>query len=284
MTGPTHRNIAHDAGKTPENPIALLIASAASAGLLMTFAALAPLVPAPPMAAYVLAFGMVMGCVLACAWVAPVVGRISLAAVTLPVVGVLVTLYLGGEQIPPPFGAGVVTISLLLFGGVLGGAVGGRIEHPGHLLAVAVVSLLVDTFSVYHPAGPTAAVVAQPRALAVLALPWPMLGGDEIVPILGVGDVVFAALYVSASRRHSLGTRRTAAALAAGLMVTMIAVIFSGLPIPALVGMGLAVLAVHPAARRLPEKDRRLGRIVLGIMTSLWVVVWLRNLLALSGE
>ncbi len=268
--------------RNPTDPTALAVVSAAAGGLLLAASVPAPSVPVPPVAAYLLGFVVVGATTLAAGAVAPVLTRRWLAGVVLPVAAVLLALYLWSECVPRPLGPVAVTVALLLAGGAVGGSVGGRIEHPGHLLVVAVVSLLVDTFSVYHPAGPTAAVVARPEALAVLALSWPMLGTSEIVPILGVGDVVFAALYLSASRRHGLGRGRTALALAAGLVVTLIAVVLTSVPIPALVGMGLAVLAVHPEARRLPAKDRRKGRIILAVLAALWLAVWLRNLAAMT--
>lgn len=265
---------------TNSSPIPLVVVAVAAAGLVLAMAPLAAHVPVDPFVAYILGFFVVTGTTLAAASVAPTMTRTATAAVVLLGVATLVSLYVA--QVPDLFGAVVVTAVLLLAGGVVGGSVGGRIEHPGHLLAVAVVSLLVDTFSVYHPAGPTAALVSQPRALAVLALSWPMLGTTTIAPVLGVGDVIFAALYMAASRRHDLGTGRTVVGLAAGLVVTMAAVILSGLPIPALVGMGVAVLVAHPRARRLPAKDRRKGRIVLAVLALLWLAAWLRNLIVMG--
>lgn len=280
MTRTNHqRNLSREADLSAPlaNPTSLALIAFASAGLVLSISFLAPGVSFPPLGAYIVGFVVVMGTTLAAAFVAPTLGRPALSFVVLTAVGLLVLLFMRGEEVPAPLGAVAVTAILLFAGAVVGGTVGGRIEHPGHLLVVAVVSFLVDTFSVYHPAGPTAAVVAQPRALAVLALPWPMLGTEEIAPILGVGDVVFAALYLSASRRHGLGMGKTVVAVALGLAVTMCAVILSGVPIPALVGMGLAVLIVHPRARKLPAADRKKGRIILAVLALIWVLVWVRN-------
>ncbi len=173
--------------------------------------------------------------------------------------------------------ATVTTLALLVAGGALGAAVGGRIEHPGHLLPVVVVSLIVDSFSVFHSAGPTAAIVERPAVIALVALPWPVLGTTEIAPVLGVGDVVFAALYLAAARKFHLGLGRTVAALAVGLLITMMGVLFVSLPLPALVGMGLAMLAVHPRARKLPDKDRRKALLVMAILGVALVILLLRD-------
>lgn len=137
--------------------------------------------------------------------------------------------------------------------------IGARIQAAGHLLFVAIVSSAMDAFSVYAPAGPTAALIATPHAIQLLALPWPMLGTPDIVPILGVGDVVFAALYRSAARAHGINPARTLAALACGFALTLGALLILQQPIPALPFVGLSFVALVREARAVPSTDRRTG-------------------------
>jgi hypothetical protein len=262
------------------NRWSLLLVAGGCAGVILGLSAVSILVPSPgPVVAYVIAFVAVTGMTLAAATVAPVSSWKELLVVMPLTVAVLYGVFrLGSDSSSPQvLSAVVVTAALLVGGASLGGAVGGRIEHPGHLLAVVVVSLLVDTFSVFHSAGPTAAVVERPEMLVLLALPFPVLGTEVIAPVLGVGDVIFAALYMAAARRFDLGLRRTAIALAVGLLVTMTAVMITALPLPALVGMGIAVLLVHPRARRLPKRDRRKAIIVMGVLGALWLFLFLRS-------
>jgi hypothetical protein len=256
----------------------LVLISAACAGLVFALSLLSPLLPSfSPLIVYFIAFSVITAMTLSAALVAPSLGGRSLVVSVLLAIGVLTGVVLAGEVMPQRLAAVVVTFALLAGGAMVGGAVGGRIEHPGHLLAVVVVSLIVDSFSVFHSAGPTAAVVERPQLIAVLALPFPVLGTELIAPVLGVGDVVFAALYMTASRRFSLGSLRTALAIAAGLLLTMAGVALLQLPLPALVGMGVAVLVVHPRARRLPRKDRLKAGIIMGGLLVLWLVLFLRD-------
>jgi hypothetical protein len=206
--------------------------------------------------------------------VAPVLKPPSLVLVALLSLSTLAGVAFVGAWSSDPLAAAFVTSALLLLGSSLGAAVGGRVAHAGHLLVVVVVSVLVDTFSVFHSFGPTAAVIERPQVIALIALPWPVLGESEISPVLGVADGVFAALYLSAARRHGLGVMRIAIAVACGLVATAVTVVATQRSIPALVGMGLAVLAACPRARRLPAEDRRLGWAIIIGLSVLWLGLW----------
>ncbi|MDD9970599.1 MAG: hypothetical protein OXR73_30460, partial [Myxococcales bacterium] len=146
-------------------------------------------------------------------------------------------------------GAAVVMWCLLLLGVAVGTFVGARVERPGHLLFVALVSSLADIVSVYHPQGVSHAIIESETALSLLALSFPMLGTDAIEPLLGVGDLVFVALYLTASRVHQLSLRRTLAALSLGLAVTAASVVVLEMALPALPFLGLSILIALPAAR-----------------------------------
>jgi hypothetical protein len=169
-----------------------------------------------------------------------------------------------------------ISIALLSAGSALGAFVGARIEHPGHLLFVAVASSIADAFSVLSPHGPSAAIARSEVALSLVAISWPMLGTRAIEPLLGVGDVVFCGLYIACARKHALGLRRTWLALAAAFGLTMFAVIAFEIAIPALPFLGAAMLAAHPKARRPPLADRRRGLVVLSVMAALFFVLLLR--------
>lgn len=256
----------------------LLIVAAASSGLVFAFWVISPwiVIPWPPLI-YVVAFVAVTAMTLAAASVAPVLGwRGVLVTVVSSVVALLALLFYG-EHLHDAVEAMVVTASLLTAGAVVGATVGGRIEHPGHLLAVVVVSVLVDTFSVFHAAGPTAAVVSRPAVIALLALPWPVFGTTNLAPVLGVGDIIFSALYFATTRRFELGMLKTAVALAVGLLATMVGVMVTEMSLPALVGIGVAMVVAHPRARRLPKEDLKKALWVIGPLALLWVLLWLRQ-------
>jgi hypothetical protein len=232
----------------------------------------APGAAVPPLAAYAAGFSAVVASALLCAWRCPPLPPRALALLPLPALG----LYLIQAQAVADLDAALIVTACLLFGGtLLGAVVGRRIEHPGHLLFVAIVSAAADVFSVFHPSGPSAAVVESEAALSVLALPWPFLGTGSTEPFLGVGDVVFTALYFACAARHELAKGRTLLALTLGYAVTMVAVVALEVAVPALPFLGLAMVAAHAQARRPPEKDRVRGYVAAAIVVAVVAVLLL---------
>lgn len=216
---------------------------------------LAPAVTLPTVLAASLVFALVAGGVIAVGAVAPAFGVRALAWTVVPalLLGAVVTL---GR---PPGGilaAILVAGSLLAGGSLVGGVIGSRIEHVSHLLVVAYVSSLADVFSVFSARGVSAQVVESERLLSVLAISWPMPGSGELMPVLGVGDVVMCALYLAASRKLGLGVRRMALALAAGFAAVLAALLVLRIPLPALPALGVAVVLAHPSSWRLRPEDR----------------------------
>ncbi len=229
-------------------------------GLLALCAILFPLAPIDPSAsvsaalvAYAFAYAAVSACVLAAGASAPDLGR---GAAGIVVVGALLLASLASST-PTALHAALVLACLLTVGTSAGAAVGSRIESAGHLLPVAIVTSLADVVSVLTPGAPSDVIADTPAWLSVLAISWPMPGTSDLPAILGVGDVVFVALYFGAARKHHLPLARTALALTLGLAITAAVVAATSLAIPALPFIGGAMVLAHPAARQLPMKDRR---------------------------
>jgi hypothetical protein len=256
----------------------LLVIDAAALGVVLASFA-APHLPATPLVAYLVAFTAVATSVVASALATPTLPRAALAGALAAVVLLVVANVLGLTRGSNPMGAALVTLALLLGGTCIGAVVGGRIEHPGHLLVVALVFTIADSFSVLHEAGPSAAIVASETMLPLVALPWPQLGAEEltIAPILGVGDVVAAALFAGVARRHGLALWKTGLALFFGLEIAMALVVTLARPIPALPTMALAVLVAHPEARRLRPADRRQALLGLAVLALVGVAFLLLN-------
>jgi hypothetical protein len=234
-----------------------------AAVLLALACAVAPKLTVDPVAAFAIGFGVVVASAIATALACPPLARRALWLGLIPLV---VLAWLAQSANADLRTAVVVTLALLLAGTCIGTVIGTVIEHPGHLIFVAIVSAAADAASVFHPSGPSAAIVQSKQALSLLALPWPMLGTDQIEPFLGVGDVVFTALYIASSRRHALPLWRSALGLTLGYIVTMVSVIGLEATIPALPFLGLGVVLAQPQARRPPERDRVRGYVVAAVV------------------
>jgi hypothetical protein len=250
------------------------LALAAGAFVLARF--LAPLVNVAPVAAFAVGFGCVTLAALAAGFEAPAQSRaLSLAASLAPALVLLLIVFVTRPS--TWLAALCVFVTLLAAGSTLGGFVGGHIQHPGHLLFVAIASSLADVFSVTQPEGLSAAIVQSEAALSVAALSFPMLGTRQIEPLLGVGDVVFTALYLAAARRHGLPLLRSVLSLAFAFFVTMLAVIVFRAPVPALPFLGAAMLITQPRVWQVPERDRWRGFVALLIMASVLLTLMLRR-------
>lgn len=257
--------------------LALWFASAVGAALLLAVAALAaPHVPVAPLFAFVVGFAVVACSMVTTALTVPLLPRSALAGVLLAIAALVLVYALDLSRGTSITGAAIVTCALLLGASCVGSVVAGGVEDVGHLLIVAVVFTLVDTLSVFHHAGPTAAIVDNETILPLVALPWPQLGARTLTiePFLGMGDIVATALFVGVARRHGLDVGRTAAALFGALALTMAIVLLTEIPIPVLPFMAFAILLVHPSARRLRREDRRPALIGLIGLMLVYAAIW----------
>jgi hypothetical protein len=186
-------------------------------------------------------------------------------------------MLLGAYMPPSVSAAACVLVGLLVIGTGLGAVIGRRIQDPSHLLFVALVSGIADTLSVSQPGGISKAIAEEPRALALLALPWPMLGTDDVAPLLGVSDVVFASLYLHASRTHVLPVLRSVLALFAGFAATAGLVLLLQRPIPVLPLLGASIVLAQPRARAASAQDLRRGAWVLAALALVIATVFLRR-------
>jgi hypothetical protein len=249
-------------------------AIAISVAVLLGASALAPHVALSPFGAFGIGFGAISACVIVASGSCPATrGRelVGACAFAVPLAALAVW--------SPPWSAlavaCVVMVGLLGATTILGAVVGSTVAHPGHLLLVALVSSAADVASVMHPAGPSAVIAESEAALTVLALSWPMLGTTAIEPMLGGGDVVFAALYFAAARKHRLSLGRTALALGLGFALSLACVMWLERALPALPFLGATIVALHPQARRVPAADRVRGSAAAAVMIAAVTVLLL---------
>ncbi len=225
-------------------------------------AAIAPRLPLPEAEAAALTFaGGAAVVLLSLALAAPArLGRRAAVALGTGAL-VLAGLALGAPR--PAIAAMLVNLALVSVAHALGGSIGRRVGHPGHLLPACAVAAAADLASVLHPAGPTHAIAQSERALSLFTIGFPVPGTREVAPTLGAGDLVFLALVFGVAAAHRLSLPRVVAAAAAGLAVAGALSAHFEAAIPALVPVGAAVVAGVPAARRLRPEDRRTAAIAV---------------------
>jgi hypothetical protein len=163
----------------------------------------------------------------------------------------------------PALAVALVDLGLVSIAHAVGGSIGRRVSHPGHLLPACAVAAAADVASVVHPAGPSHAIAQSERALSLLAIGFPVPGTTQVAPALGLGDLVFLALVLGVGVAHRLSLTRTAISAALGLAAAGALSAVSGREVPALVPLGAALIAGIPEARRLRPEDRRTAAIAV---------------------
>jgi hypothetical protein len=251
-----------------------LLAVAALCALAVFFASLiAPLVRLDPLVAFAISFACVTAEILALSWFAPGLRwKQAWVLVTLAVLPLLILYFFAAPV--AGWSAALLTLALGAGAALLGAALGSRIEQPGQLAAVALVSAIADLWSVFDPGAPSARfaeqALAEPGKLALFALPFPLFGTPLVPPIIGAGDIVFTALYLAAFRAHGLSAKRLTLALLVAYGLALIGLVVLLRPLPLLPLLGAAVLACEPAARSL---TRREWRTVAAVSLALLVAV-----------
>jgi hypothetical protein len=252
----------------------------AAAGLFALVAApLCARVEGGPVASYVLGYGaVVVQITLAAALRARVVGRGPWTeGALLGAAAIALLLVHGLPASPAP--AALLSAALLLVASALGAILGRHVAEPGHVLAVALMSGLMDLWSVLDPGGPSARiaadVAAEPSRLSAFILGFPALGSGAPTPLVGGGDALFAALYAAALARHGVAERRALAALVLGFAAGMLTTLAAARPIPLLPFLGAAVVLCDGRLRSLGARDRRTVAVGVGL-----VLVWVASRIA----
>jgi hypothetical protein len=175
----------------------------------------------------------------------------------------------------PVFAAMLVDLGLILAAGAVGGAVGRRVAHPGHLMPACAVAAAADLASVIHPSGPSHAIAASERALSLVAFGFPVPGVRAVAPALGVGDLTFLALVLGVVIQHRMSLGRAVVAAVVGLAAAGGVAALAGREVPALVPIGAAVVAFLPEARRVRPEERRTAALAIALSAAVVVGVLL---------
>ena len=212
--------------------------------------------------------------------VVAIAARTPISPRALLLVDVAAVAVLGVHFMKPllmPLAPGAIAIDVALFAlsCATGAFVGSRIQHPGHLLPACVVAACADVVSVVSPQGPTHAMAESERALSLLTISFPVPGTRAFAPALGVGDLIFLALLLSAIAAHGLPYRRSALLAAVGILSAGLAAMWFQTAIPALPFLAAPVIAFVPGTRTLARKDRTVATIAIGVsvVIATWTIV-----------
>ncbi len=221
----------------------------------------------------------VLGLALAARFKASLVATLTVLALTAALLG-------GLALMPAHFDASsavlAVDAALVALGWAVGSSIGRRVQHASHLLPACVVAASADLVSVLSPEGLSHAIARSDRALSVLATWFPVPGSRELSPALGAGDLMFIALVLGVACARALPYARTVALCLLGTALAGLAAAYLGAAVPALLPIATCVIAGLPAARRLPNADRKPARWAMIVAGSVVLASVLRNFLLRS--
>lgn len=143
---------------------------------------------------------------------------------------------------------------LMLFAAFLGVFISFIIREPNLMLPIAVFAGLVDLWTV--TVGPLALMIENTPAVveaAAVQMPTPVPGIPGVM--IGMGDFVFLAIFFSVIYRFGMNARRTFWLGYVLLTLSMFVVMALGVPIPALLPMGAAVLVANIGCFKLSHKE-----------------------------
>lgn len=145
-----------------------------------------------------------------------------------------------------------ITVACTFFGILLSRIV----REPNVLLPVALVAMPIDYIGAMTPIGFTQnAEHHHPAIVQAVSVSVPTVGGLHPISFIGPGDALFVAFFLAVVLRLDLNLRGTFWTMYILLTVTMLLVLFTGLPIAALVPMGLAVLLANGMRMHLQRSE-----------------------------
>lgn len=162
----------------------------------------------------------------------------------------------------PWLGASLATVGLLTWCLGLGALISSALKEQNLLLPVLIALACIDVFYVLTPVGITKKIITEhPEVLKSMALnvpkvqASPQVGPIQPMLLIGPADLMFTAMLFVALFKFKLRAKETVWVLIPMLVLYMALVFFSGLPLPALVPIGITFLLVNLSQFKLKKDE-----------------------------
>ena len=171
-------------------------------------------------------------------------------------------------------GINLTLLGIALCAGILLSSI---IKKPSYLIPLTVAAGLADIWSVSF--GVTNKIIQSRTAMNFLLFSFPV-AGKGILPVIGVTDFIFAAMFLSLSYRFDMPVIRTQVLVAASFIISITVAVFGGFGVPVLPLMGvLFIIGQYKYIKIVDPKEKR--EAVYGILiiaTALAVVTFVKYL------
>lgn len=199
---------------------------------------------------------------------------LSLAAAILLLIGG--SALLGAARLPASLAAGVEAVRqvcLIAGAGAIGLLVARIVRDPNLLVPIAPVLALVDMITVLTPIGVAKQIMEQrPEVFKQVAVSVPKFGSAVPLAFMGPADILFLAMFFAVLHRNGFRARQTLLALWPTLVAYMLIVLlfgwvrmgrFSLESLPALVPMGIVILAVNWRCFSLSRQEKAMSAVLV---------------------
>ncbi len=149
-------------------------------------------------------------------------------------------------------GLNLALMGIALCGGILLGSI---IRKPSYLIPLAIVAGLSDLWSVIF--GVTHMISQSSTAMNFLLFSFPV-AGKGILPIIGVTDFVFAAMFLSLSNKFNMPGLRTRILITASFILSIVIAVISECGVPVLPVMGMFfIIGQYKYIRIVDPKEKK---------------------------
>ena len=131
----------------------------------------------------------------------------------------------------------------------------GIIKKPSYLIPLVAAAGLADIWSVSF--GATNKIIQSRTAMNFLLFSFPV-AGKGILPVIGVTDLIFAAMFLSLSSRFNIPVIRTQVLVAASFIISITVAVFGGFGVPVLPVMGMFfIIGQYKYIKIVDPKEKR---------------------------
>ncbi len=177
----------------------------------------------------------------------------------------------------------VSDISIIFIGVLLGKLLANQVRHRSWIIPIALVAMVADIWSVSY--GPAYYITTQPpQVMRHFLLFYPLLGATTIEattipywlrPFIGMGDVIFLALYLELTRKFELHTLYTRISMAVAMLVPISLASYAEKGIPALPFMSAMFIFLNFRYLELRKKELVQCAIFIAVLVVILLIIYL---------
>jgi hypothetical protein len=157
----------------------------------------------------------------------------------------------------------LIDIGLLGIGCHIGKIIALGVNQRSYLAPLSLVASVADLWSVWG--GPTHVLLKQTTYWNYFLITYPLLGTNQILPTLGLGDITFLALYFSLIPQYNLRVRLTSWSIIVAFSGCFLLSLLAGKGLPVIPFISAAFLIVNWNQLEFKKEDIRVTFIFIGV-------------------